>query len=231
MRGRLIRRVGGVGGLVAVCCLFGVSNALAPASAFATSDAHDFTQVAGSPFSTDMDDAPTAVAFRPGGRLLASAEDTGDTVSVFSVSTEGTLTPGGTPVAAGSDPVSVAFSPNGQLLATANGVDVDDTVSVFSVSPEGTLTAVGPPGATAIEIGTTAQQQAGAPVTLLPCPGAAAPGCFTAVAGSLVISPMPALASPASVSVTVVTQGLAAAASYMYANAPAAPGTRPPRRA
>jgi hypothetical protein len=46
-----------------------------------------------------------------------------------------------------------------------------------------------------------------------------------------VISPMPALASPASVSVTVVTQGLAAAASYMYANAPAAPGTRPPRRA
>jgi hypothetical protein len=146
MRGRLIRRVGGVGGLVAVCCLFGVSNALAPASAFATSDAHDFTQVAGSPFSTDMDDAPTAVAFRPGGRLLASAEDTGDTVSVFSVSTEGTLTPGGTPVAAGSDPVSVAFSPNGQLLATANDVDVDDTVSVFSVSPEGTLTAVGPPG-------------------------------------------------------------------------------------
>ena len=79
--------------------------------------------------------------------------------------------------------------------------------------------------ATAIEIGTTAEQQAGTPVTLLPCAGAPAPGCFTVSGGNLVISSMPARATSATVSVTVVTAGVAAAASYTYASAPAVPAT------
>ena len=46
----------------------------------------------------------------------------------------GALTPvTGSPFATGNDPVSVAFSPDGGLLATAN--DFASTVSVFSVAP------------------------------------------------------------------------------------------------
>ena len=46
----------------------------------------------------------------------------------------------GSPFAAGNDPVSVAFSPGGGLLATAN--QADSTVSVFSVGVGGALTEV-----------------------------------------------------------------------------------------
>jgi len=77
--------------------------------------------------------------------------------------------------------------------------------------------------ATAIEIGTTAEQNAGTPVVLLPCPGASAPGCFTVVGNALYISPMPARPGAATVSVTVVILGRAAAGSYVYADRPATP--------
>src|SRR5262249_13898692 len=62
-------------------------------------------------------------------------------VSVFSVSSPGLLTQvAGSPFATGQDPFSVAFSPSGGLLATANTYDY--TVSVFSVSSAGALTQV-----------------------------------------------------------------------------------------
>jgi 6-phosphogluconolactonase (cycloisomerase 2 family) len=61
-------------------------------------------------------------------------------VSMFAVSPTGALTQLGAPVATGSDPVAVAFSSDGGLLATAN--DNDDTVSMFAVSPTGGLTEV-----------------------------------------------------------------------------------------
>ena len=62
-------------------------------------------------------------------------------MSVFSVSSGGALTQvAGSPFATGSDPFSVAFSPGGGLLATANfGAS---TVSVFSVGSGGALTQV-----------------------------------------------------------------------------------------
>jgi DNA-binding beta-propeller fold protein YncE len=58
------------------------------------------------------------------------------------------LTMVGPATVTGGSPRSVAFSPGGGLLATANYGD--NTVSVFSVSPGGALTAVGSP----IQIGT-----------------------------------------------------------------------------
>lgn len=79
--------------------------------------------------------------------------------------------------------------------------------------------------ATAIEIGTTAEQQAGTPVTLLPCPGAAAVGCFTVSGTTLVISSMPPRATSSIVGITVVTAGVAAAVTYTYADRPATPST------
>ena len=139
---------------------------------------------------------PVSVAFSPGGGLLATANASDSTVSVFSVGSGGALTPvTGSPFATGSDPhvggvqpgwgaardrqlrrqhgvgvlgrlgrradpghglavrdrqrspVSVAFSPGGGLLATAN--DGDNSVSVFSVGSGGALTQVtGSPFAT-----------------------------------------------------------------------------------
>ena len=67
---------------------------------------------------------------------------------MFSVGSGGALTQvTGSPFATGRDPESVAFSPGGGLLATANVGD--STVSVFSVGSGGALTAVtGSPFAT-----------------------------------------------------------------------------------
>jgi DNA-binding beta-propeller fold protein YncE len=63
-------------------------------------------------------------------------------VSVFSVGAGGALTSVGPDVPTGAQPYSVAFSPSGALLATAN--EVAGTVSVFSVGAGGALTSVGP---------------------------------------------------------------------------------------
>ena len=71
------------------------------------------------------------------------------TVSVFSVAADGALTQvTGSPFAAGNtgpalSSNSVAFSPNGKLLATADGTtSAVGTVSVFSVAADGALTQV-----------------------------------------------------------------------------------------
>ena len=117
-------------------------------------------QVAGSPFATGAN--PQSVAFSPGGALLATANygDGVGTVSVFSVNqTSGALTQvPGSPFAGTVDrPTSVAFSPGGGLLATANRfgdlATGDGAVSVFSVDQtSGALIPVpGSPFATGIE--------------------------------------------------------------------------------
>ena len=60
---------------------------------------------------------------------------------MFSVGSGGALTEvAGSPFATGHFPRSVAFSPSGELLATANAND--NTASVFSVGSGGALTAV-----------------------------------------------------------------------------------------
>ena len=104
------------------------------------------TAVAGSPFSTG---AGGEIAFSPGGGLLAQTRGTG-LVSVFAVDqTTGALTAvAGSPFSTGSDPEtypdSVAFSPGGGLLATANyAFGPGGTVSVFAVNQTtGVLTPV-----------------------------------------------------------------------------------------
>ena len=130
MIGIVARRAGLVGGLIWACLLAGAAGALAQPA---------FTPVAGSPFATGS--GPLSVAFSPGGGLLATANESDDTVSVFAVGSGGALTPvAGSPFATGDGPFSVAFSPGGGLLATAN--ESDDTVSVFAVGSGGALTPV-----------------------------------------------------------------------------------------
>jgi 6-phosphogluconolactonase (cycloisomerase 2 family) len=96
-------------------------------------------QVPGSPFATG--NGPRSAAFSPTGGLYATANFVDSTVSVFSVSSNGALTPvPGSPFATGSSPTSVAFSQTSGLLATGNYTD--NTVSVFSVGSNGSLTQV-----------------------------------------------------------------------------------------
>jgi Fibronectin type III domain len=145
-----------------------------------------------------------------GSSVTSALVQSGSSATASSVDSNPGATSSATAGTLPSAPSSISLAPS--IGPTAGGGSV--TVSGSNIG-----------SATAIEIGTTAQQQAGTPVTLLPCPGLPAAGCFTSVAGSLVISSMPALTSPANLSVTVVTSGLAAAGGYVYANAPAAPAT------
>jgi hypothetical protein len=150
------------------------------------------------------------VAIVTGSSVTSALVQSGSSATAASVDSNTGSTSSATAGTLPSAPSSITVAPS--IGPTAGGGSV--TVSGTNIG-----------SATAIEIGTTAQQQAGTPVTLLPCPGLPAAGCFTSFAGSLVISSMPALTNPANVSVTVVTSGLAAAGSYVYANAPATPAT------
>ena len=70
------------------------------------------------------------------------ADQNDNTVSVFTVSTGGALTPVAA-TATGNTPNSVAFIPDGGLLASANSGD--SAVSVFTVSTTGVLAPIGSP--------------------------------------------------------------------------------------
>ncbi|WP_051752255.1 putative Ig domain-containing protein [Streptosporangium amethystogenes] len=110
-----------------------------------------------------------------------------------------------------SAPGGVALSPNSGTIAGGEAV----TVSGTNIS-----------GATAVEIGTTAQQQAGTSAVLLPCPTGVTSGCFVNNGnGTLTIPSMPARATAGTVNVTVVTLGRAGSATYTYISAPSAPAT------
>lgn len=100
------------------------------------SSAIALTPVSGSPFATGAD--PYSLAFSPDGALLATANPNSDNVSMFLVnqgSNALTRVPGspfsaGDAPGSGSGPQTLAFSPAGDLLATADGT----TVAVFSVN-------------------------------------------------------------------------------------------------
>ncbi|MFC7645276.1 fibronectin type III domain-containing protein [Streptosporangium lutulentum] len=112
----------------------------------------------------------------------------------------------------------------GTLPATPSGISLSSTSGTIAGGSTVTVNGTNISNATAIEIGSTAQQQAGTPVVLLPCPSGVTTGCFVNNGnGTLTIPSMPARSTSGAVTVTVVTVGLAAAAAYTYLAAPAAP--------
>ncbi|MDQ1420077.1 MAG: large repetitive protein, partial [Acidimicrobiaceae bacterium] len=126
---------------------------------------------------------------------------------------------------ADADPATDSSTTAGSLPAAPSGIALVPAIGPIAGGNTVTTTGSSTVAPTAVEIGTTAEQQAGTPVTLFPCPGAAAPGCFTIVGNTAVISSMPSRASAASVTVTWVTLGVAGSATYVYADKPAAPAT------
>jgi len=140
------------------------------------------------------------------------------TITAATIRTSSTTTATATGATSGSDtsmgtgtlptaPAAVAVSPT--LGSTAGGNTVTVTGSNIIA-------------ATAVEIGTTAQMQAGAPVTLLTCASGDTSSCFV-VSGSNLLVYMPSRSSSATVSITVVTRGVAGADSYVYAAKPSIP--------
>jgi WD40 repeat protein len=122
--------------------LLAAATADTTVSIFSVAAGGALSKVAGSPFATGSSNTIVSVAFSPAGGLLATADsrwEKENTVSVFSVGRGGVPTEvTGSPLATGTETASVAFSPNGALLAAVN--DGDGTVSVFSVGlPSATI--------------------------------------------------------------------------------------------
>lgn len=114
----------------------------------------------------------------------------------------------------------------GTLPAVPSGISLNSTTGSIAGGNTVIVSGSNISNATAIEIGTAAEQNAGTPVVLLPCASGATSGCFTVNGnGTLTIPSMPARAASTTVSVNVVTQGLDADATYLYASAPATPAT------
>lgn len=110
---------------------------------FAVGSGGSLRNVPGSPFLIRTQ-PPTsgnvdAVAFSPGEKLLAVADDSDNRVLIYRVSPSGAL--GMQPLSSHTTlpgPASLSFSPNGKLLAVADSGA--GAVSVFSVSGKGELT-------------------------------------------------------------------------------------------
>ncbi|MEV4181328.1 fibronectin type III domain-containing protein [Streptosporangium canum] len=152
-------------------------------------------------------------------------------LTVVGVVTGGNVTPAlvqSTTVAtASSIDASPAYSSSataGTLPATPGGITVSPALGSIAGGTTVTVSGTNIANATAIEIGTTAQQEAGTPVVLLPCATGVTTGCFTINAnGTLTIPSMPARAANGAVNINVVTQGLDVAATYTYVASPGAP--------
>jgi WD40 repeat protein len=122
MRGRLLRVLVLLSGLLLFACATGVAGAQAQAA---------FNPVAGSPFDTG--DNPLSTAFSPDGTLLAVANANDGTLSVYSVDATGGLTEvSGSPFATGAGAQSVAFDPAGPIVAVAN--PGAKTISTFLIN-------------------------------------------------------------------------------------------------
>ncbi len=155
--------------------------------------------------------ALTVVAIVTGGSVSAAVVQGSSTTVASSTdaspATDSAMTAGTVPAA----PTGVSISPATGPI-TGGGLTYV-TASTSNIPP------------TAIYIGTDAEQRAGTPVVLLPCPSGRAPGCFNIEGNTMVIASMPARATAATVTVTVVTLGIAGATTYVYAGSPAVPAT------
>jgi len=89
--------------------------------------------------------SPTGLALLPSKKFLYVANSRADTISIFNVASDGTLTLSGTPTPAGPGPWAAVIDPSGKYLLVTNnfGNNNEGSVSVFSIDPaSGALSAV-----------------------------------------------------------------------------------------
>jgi len=84
---------------------------------------------------------PTGLALDPSKKFLYVANSGTNTISVFNIAGDGTLTLSGNPVPAGVGPRAMVLDPSGQYLLVTNSGSNANNVSVFSVAA-GVLTEV-----------------------------------------------------------------------------------------
>ncbi|MGE5323802.1 MAG: lactonase family protein [Actinomycetota bacterium] len=100
------------------------------------------TAVPGSPFATGNvggNAAGISVSATPDGRFLMAASFGSSNVAVFSIGSNGALSPiTGSPFPTQANPFSITISPNGKFLAVAEG-----DVEMFSIASSGSLTSLG----------------------------------------------------------------------------------------
>jgi len=82
---------------------------------------------------------PKGLALHPSGKFLFAANSTGNSVSTFSVGSDGSLSQSGTPTPAGVSPFGAVIDHSGAFLLVTN--NVSNSISIFSVdSGSGALT-------------------------------------------------------------------------------------------
>ena len=91
---------------------------------------------------TTENTSPTGLALLPSKKFLYAINSRADTISIFNVASDGTLTLSGTPVpAGGSSPSAAVIDPAGKYMLVTN--NFTDNVSVFSIDANsGALTPV-----------------------------------------------------------------------------------------
>ena len=181
--------------------------------------------VCAAPVGKSITCTTSASAFADGTALPALTVDaivTGTSVSAAVIQSNSTTVASSTDASPATDSAMTA----GTVPAAPTGVGISPAIGSITGGGLTSVTASTnniPP--TAIYIGTVAEQQAGTPVVLLPCPSGRAVGCFNIEGNTMVIASMPARAGPATVTVTVVSLGIATATTYVYASSPAVPAT------
>ena len=90
---------------------------------------------------TTENTSPTGLALLPSKKFLYAINSRSDTISIFNVASDGTLTLSGTPgPAGGSSPSAAVIDPTGNFLLVTNSFT--DNVSVFKINADGSLTPV-----------------------------------------------------------------------------------------
>ena len=82
--------------------------------------------------------SPNGLALSPSKKFLYVANSRADTISIFNVALDGTLTLSGTPISAGTGPWAAVIDPTGTYLLVTNtppNPSAPGSVSVFSIDP------------------------------------------------------------------------------------------------
>jgi hypothetical protein len=116
---------------------------------YAVNDNGTLTEVPGSPFA--VGGSTFTLATSPAAPVLVAAEVDTDTVRGFTIGGNGALTPVGSPVPAGGDPISAVITPNGRSAFV--GISAPDGVARLTIAGDGSVSSAGTATSTPAGVG------------------------------------------------------------------------------